>query len=159
MDLRRLGQGHHIERNESILAKWLWRLHYELDSLWQSIIRSKYGVQNNGWNSKMANRVSMLCPWKSINKKLEWSLMWTGGKWNLWSNFQQCRIDPRSIRAQLVTQTTEKQHQRIANSILNWAKHPIQSRIKPTTHRTKIETSVVSKEAGVSWWDQLVWSI
>ncbi|KAI5330685.1 hypothetical protein L3X38_020811 [Prunus dulcis] len=44
-----LGIGSLRERNEALRAKWLWRFPLETNSLWHRIIKSKYGIDSNGW--------------------------------------------------------------------------------------------------------------
>lgn len=36
------------EKNEALMAKWLWRFPLEPQSLWNNIIKSKYGTSSNG---------------------------------------------------------------------------------------------------------------
>ena len=43
----------------------------EQNSLWGAIIRSKYGVQANGWYSSIVERESYRNPWKAISKNLD----------------------------------------------------------------------------------------
>ena len=46
-----LGIGNIAKKNEALLGKWLWRFPLEQNSLWCSIIKSKYGVHENGWDA------------------------------------------------------------------------------------------------------------
>jgi len=41
------------------------------NSLWCSIIRSKYGIHENGWDSNVVIRGSLRNPWKAISKRIE----------------------------------------------------------------------------------------
>ena len=62
-----LGVGNLRNQNEALLAKWLWRFPMESHSLWHKVIRSKYGLQVNGWNALPPRRVSSRSPWKDIS--------------------------------------------------------------------------------------------
>ncbi|KAM0963163.1 hypothetical protein ACFX2A_022668 [Malus domestica] len=62
-----LGVGNLRNRNEALLAKWLWRFPKEPHSLWHKVIRSKYGLQDNGWNAFPPIRGSSRSPWKDIS--------------------------------------------------------------------------------------------
>ncbi|KAM1157902.1 hypothetical protein ACFX1X_028768 [Malus domestica] len=62
-----LGVGNLRNQNEALLAKWLWRFPRESHSLWHKVIRSKYGLQVNGWNALPPRRVSSRSPWKDIS--------------------------------------------------------------------------------------------
>ncbi|KAM2375829.1 hypothetical protein ACFXTH_044543 [Malus domestica] len=64
---RGLGVGNLRNQNEALLAKWLWRFPMESQSLWHKVIRSKYGLQVNGWNALPPRRVSSRSPWKDIS--------------------------------------------------------------------------------------------
>ena len=66
-----LGIGNILRKNEALLGKWLWRFPLERNSLWCSIIESKYGLQNNGWNSNKVGRGSFCNPWKAISNGLD----------------------------------------------------------------------------------------
>ncbi|KAL5583298.1 hypothetical protein UlMin_015740 [Ulmus minor] len=54
-ELGGLGIGNLILRNKALLGKWLWRFPLEQHSLWAVVIRSKYGLDRNGWDT---NRVT-----------------------------------------------------------------------------------------------------
>lgn len=41
---------------ESLLVKWLWRVLADRKITWAHVIRSKYGIQENGWDANMAAR-------------------------------------------------------------------------------------------------------
>lgn len=61
-----IGMGRIKERNVALMLKWLWRFAVEQDSLWHSIIRSRYGIDANGWNcNQILPRSHSLC-WKNI---------------------------------------------------------------------------------------------
>ena len=66
-----LGVGNLRKRNEALLAKWLWRFPKESNSLWHKVIRSKYGLQDNGWDANPSMRVSSRSPWKDISYGLQ----------------------------------------------------------------------------------------
>ncbi|XP_028056784.1 uncharacterized protein LOC114260796 [Camellia sinensis] len=57
-----------VARNIAFLGKWLWRFPLESESLWCSVIKSKYGVQSNGRDSNVVNRGNCRSPWKSISR-------------------------------------------------------------------------------------------
>ena len=46
-----LGVGDLVRRNKSLLFKWLWRFPLEKDALWYAVIKSKYGLNENRWDS------------------------------------------------------------------------------------------------------------
>ena len=66
-----LGIGNLAKKNEALLGKWLWRFPLEQNSLWCSIIRSKYGIHENGWDSNVVIRGSLRNPWKAISKGIK----------------------------------------------------------------------------------------
>lgn len=41
--------GNLVQRNKSLLGKWLWRFAKEHHSLWHGVIRSSYGRNPGGW--------------------------------------------------------------------------------------------------------------
>lgn len=47
-DKEGLALGNIVARNIALLGKWLWRFPRESESLWHSIIKSKYGVHDDG---------------------------------------------------------------------------------------------------------------
>ncbi|GMP70607.1 hypothetical protein CsSME_00029396 [Camellia sinensis var. sinensis] len=59
--------GNIVARNIAFLGKWLWRFPLESESLWCSVIKSKYGVQSNGRDSNVVNRGNCCSPWKFIS--------------------------------------------------------------------------------------------
>ncbi|CAL9004181.1 unnamed protein product, partial [Prunus brigantina] len=63
-----LGIGSLRERNEALRAKWLWRFPLETNSLWHRIIKSKYGIDSNGWDTNQMVKVSCRNPWREISK-------------------------------------------------------------------------------------------
>ena len=62
-----LGLGELIRRNKSLLFKWLWRFPLEKDALWYSVIKSKYGLNENQWDSERNHLVTHRNPWKFIS--------------------------------------------------------------------------------------------
>ncbi|KAM7481594.1 hypothetical protein LguiB_006177 [Lonicera macranthoides] len=66
-----LGIGSIINRNDALLGKWIWRFSLEQNSFWHSIIRSKYSIQTNRWDSKVVLRGSFRNPWKAISLGIE----------------------------------------------------------------------------------------
>ena len=63
-----LGLGNIINRNKALLGKWLWRFPLEVNSLWYSVIKSKYGLHKNGWDVADVARGSSRYPWVFISK-------------------------------------------------------------------------------------------
>ncbi|KAM7474964.1 hypothetical protein LguiB_022207 [Lonicera macranthoides] len=63
-----LGVGNIIKKNMALLGKWLWRFPLERDSLWHSVIQSKYGAHSNGWDAGFGIRGTSRAPWKSISR-------------------------------------------------------------------------------------------
>ncbi|KAM7513904.1 hypothetical protein LguiA_003487 [Lonicera macranthoides] len=66
-----LGIGNLVNRNKALFGKWLWRFPRSQNSLWYSIIRSKYGLSDNGWDSKVVSSGTYRNPWKYISHGLE----------------------------------------------------------------------------------------
>lgn len=54
------------ERNTVLLGKWLWRFALEQSSLWTSIIRSRFWLGIEGWNSMHLLHYTHQNPWKGI---------------------------------------------------------------------------------------------
>ena len=65
-----LGLGNLKKRNVALLGKWLWRFLREQQSLWARIIKSKYGLQNNGWDPNVVTNGSFHNPWKFLSQGL-----------------------------------------------------------------------------------------
>lgn len=63
-----LDLGHSIERNDALLAKWLWRFAKELDSLCHLVISSKYAFLPFGWDSILNGIILLFCLWRIIEK-------------------------------------------------------------------------------------------
>ncbi|KAI5317051.1 hypothetical protein L3X38_036758 [Prunus dulcis] len=63
-----LGTGSLRERNDALRAKWLWRFPLETNSLWHTTIKSKHGINSNGWDTKHVVNVSCRNPWREILK-------------------------------------------------------------------------------------------
>ena len=55
----------------ALLGKWLWRFPLESESLWHSIIVSKYGKHPNGWDVNVDFNATLRSPWKSIARMWE----------------------------------------------------------------------------------------
>ena len=62
-----LGIGNILKHNKELLMTWLWRFPLERQSLWARVVKSKYGIRTNGWDTKGAARVTYRCPWKFIS--------------------------------------------------------------------------------------------
>ncbi|PON41703.1 hypothetical protein PanWU01x14_287660 [Parasponia andersonii] len=56
-------------QNKALSFKRLWRFPQEKNSLWYKVIKSKYGLQQNNWDSKMAHRTTHRSPWKFISSQ------------------------------------------------------------------------------------------
>ncbi|KAL5552494.1 hypothetical protein UlMin_039895 [Ulmus minor] len=48
-----LGIGNLLIRNKALLGKWLWRFPLEQHTLWAAVIRSKYGLNREGWDTNL----------------------------------------------------------------------------------------------------------
>ena len=55
------------EKNKALLFKWSWRFPNKQESLWAKVIKSKFGLQNNRWDSGLASRSTYRSPWKFIS--------------------------------------------------------------------------------------------
>ncbi|KAL5545313.1 hypothetical protein UlMin_009097 [Ulmus minor] len=67
-ELGGLGIGNLILRNKALLDKWLWRFPLEQHTLWAAVIRSKYGLDRNGWDTNRVTVGSFRNPWKFISQ-------------------------------------------------------------------------------------------
>ena len=72
-----LGIGNLLRKNEALLGKWLWRFPLEQNSFWCLIIKSKYGIHNNGWDSNMVVKGSHRSPCKAISNGLDTFISFT----------------------------------------------------------------------------------
>lgn len=45
-----LGLGYLVKRNRGSLGKWLWRFPLEVNAFWHLVIKSKYGMHENGFD-------------------------------------------------------------------------------------------------------------
>ncbi|KAL5545374.1 hypothetical protein UlMin_005061, partial [Ulmus minor] len=61
-----LGIGNLLIRNKALLGKWLWRFPLEQHTLWAAVIRSKYGLNREGWDTNLVTVGSFRSPWKFI---------------------------------------------------------------------------------------------
>ena len=62
-----LGMGDLVRRNKSLLFKWLWRFPLEKEALWVAVIKSKYGLHQNKWDSEVIQLGTHRNPWKFIS--------------------------------------------------------------------------------------------
>ena len=62
-----LGLGNLEKRNNALLMKWLWRFPNEEHSLWYKVIKSKYGISSNHWDSNGVVKGTFRNPWKAIS--------------------------------------------------------------------------------------------
>ncbi|KAL5563761.1 hypothetical protein UlMin_033508 [Ulmus minor] len=44
------------KENKALLGKWLWRFPLEQHTLWAAVIRSKYGLNREGWDSNLVTK-------------------------------------------------------------------------------------------------------
>lgn len=65
-ELEGLGIGNILNRNRALVMKWLWRFPTGSNSLWVKVVKSIYGMNENGWDSKEASRATYKSPWKYI---------------------------------------------------------------------------------------------
>ncbi|PON67527.1 hypothetical protein TorRG33x02_264340 [Trema orientale] len=61
--------GNLVRRNKALLTKWLWRFALEKNELWHKVIRSKYGISPNNWDSRMTQRTTCRSPWNFISNQ------------------------------------------------------------------------------------------
>uniref|UniRef100_A0A803QNN3 Reverse transcriptase zinc-binding domain-containing protein n=1 Tax=Cannabis sativa TaxID=3483 RepID=A0A803QNN3_CANSA len=54
-------------RNKGLLMKWLWRYPLESNSLRHKVIKSRYGIAENCWDTQSGHRLSPRGPWKDIS--------------------------------------------------------------------------------------------
>ena len=47
--------------------KWLWRFPKERQSLWYKVIKSKFSLHSNQWDSNVVERGAFRSPWKAIS--------------------------------------------------------------------------------------------
>ncbi|KAL5569671.1 hypothetical protein UlMin_026246, partial [Ulmus minor] len=57
-----LGIGNLLIRNKALLGKWLWRFPLEQHTLWAAVIRSKYGLNREGWDTNLVTVGSFRSP-------------------------------------------------------------------------------------------------
>ena len=57
-----LGIGNLEKRNKAFLMKWLWWFPTERHFLWHKVIRSKFGIHSNQWDSKLVERGTFRSP-------------------------------------------------------------------------------------------------
>lgn len=62
-----LGIGNLVFKNIALIDKWLWRFHLEPHYHWHEVIRSKFGVQRDGWDVDISISVTYASPWKFIH--------------------------------------------------------------------------------------------
>lgn len=61
-----LGIGNICSKNKALLGKWWWMGSVERNSLWKRIVKSKYRLQENGWDVGLARYRTFKSPWKFI---------------------------------------------------------------------------------------------
>ena len=52
------GLGNVVLKDISLVWKWLWRFPLEPNSLWHRVVKSKYGLQQKGWDASVSAGVS-----------------------------------------------------------------------------------------------------
>ena len=55
--------------NKALLGKWCWRFGAEVEGLWKTIIRIKYGAKEGGWLTKTVRGSFGVGLWKEIYKE------------------------------------------------------------------------------------------
>ena len=58
----RLGLSNLVSKNITLVAKWLFRFPLEPHSSWHQVIRSKYGLDKNGWDANTATQGTLSSP-------------------------------------------------------------------------------------------------
>ena len=66
-----LGIGNLRNKNKALLFKWLWRFPNEQEALLAKVIKSKFGLHSNQWDSGLARRSTFRSPWKFISSLYE----------------------------------------------------------------------------------------
>ena len=66
-----LGLGNLVRRNKSLLFKWLWSFALETETLWYAVIKSKYGLNKNQWDSGINHMSTYRNLWKFISSLYE----------------------------------------------------------------------------------------
>ena len=66
-----LGIGNLRRNNKALLLKWLWRFPNKQEALWVKIIKSKFGLHRNKWDSGLERRSTSRSPWKFISSLYE----------------------------------------------------------------------------------------
>ena len=54
--------------NRALLGKWVWRFANERKTLWNQVIRGKYGEERGGWRSCETREAYGVGLWKAISK-------------------------------------------------------------------------------------------
>ena len=54
--------------NRALLGKWSWRFANERKTLWNQVIRGKYGEERGGWSTCEARKAYGVGLWKAIRK-------------------------------------------------------------------------------------------
>lgn len=78
-----LGSGNKLDMKKIIIAKWLWRFPLENDSLLLDLIKSKYGLHVNGWDSNISKEALAAVHSKTFHGMLHFlavvNLLWEMG--------------------------------------------------------------------------------
>ena len=79
-------------RNKALLIKWLWRFPNETNSLWYTVIKSKFGLNYNRWDYNIVERATWRCLWRAISslyghfRKLVCFKVGSGGNIRFWED-------------------------------------------------------------------------
>lgn len=60
--------GRLVSKNISLVGIWLWRFPLDIDALWHCVIRSKYGLHRNGWDTWISSSSTHVCRSKFISQ-------------------------------------------------------------------------------------------
>ena len=58
-------------KKKALLFKWLWRFPNEQEALWAKVIKTKFGLHSNQWDSRLARRFTFRSLWKFISSLYE----------------------------------------------------------------------------------------
>lgn len=76
-----LALGGILNRNRAVLDKWLWRYPLERNSVWATVIRSKFEHVSNGWDAVHLPPSSHLSPWKRYFPNFPVSFLSLNSRW------------------------------------------------------------------------------
>ena len=71
MKERGLGIRGLVALNKALLGKWSWRFAAERESFWKQVMINKFGLEEEGWCSRVARGGYSVGVWKAIRKEWE----------------------------------------------------------------------------------------